>query len=119
MIEPKLAEVFRSLSQAALEIAEVCDRDITEFAGVWHGIARNARVLQVSKSLDLEDVKSFLGSIRWLFGYRPGSFVETYIPRDDFDEQVLENKRFNALKERVYNAAADVQDMLKIDPTSY
>ena len=34
MADPKLADAFQSLSQTALEVAQICDRDISELAGV-------------------------------------------------------------------------------------
>lgn len=119
MSNPQLIEAFRNLATAAQEVAEICDQDIREFAGVWHGVVNNIRVLENAESLDLEDVKSLLSSIKWLFSHHPGSFLEAYIPRSDFNEQVRENKRFDNVKDRVYYAAADVKDILKIDPYSY
>lgn len=119
MTHPRLQDALRTLSQATLELAQVCDRDIDEFAGNWHRIASNASALETMENVDPDDVKDLLGSIRWLFGYHPGSFMEQYIARADLDEQSRENERFDALKKRVGQAAAEVRKLMNIDPRSY
>lgn len=119
MTDPTLRDAFRALAQTTLELAQVCDRDIDEFAGDWHRIASNSSALETMENVDPEDVKDLLSSIRWLFGYHPGSFMEQYIARVDLDDQARENERFDALKKRVGHAAAEVRKLMKIDPRSY
>lgn len=119
MTGSKLRDAFNTLAQAALELAQLCDRDIDEFSQDWHRIASNARALETMDHIDPEDVKSVLSSIRWLFGYHPGSFMEQYVARADLEEQSRENERLDALKRRVGSAAAEVRTIMKIDPRSY
>ena len=119
MLEPKLRDALRGLAQAASEVSEVCDRDIQDFSMTWSRIASNSRVLESSESVDPEDVRSLLGSIRGMFSYHPGSFMEAYIARAGLDEMARENERFDALKKRVSSAAAEVRAIMKIDPRSY
>lgn len=119
MLEPRLLLALRTLAEPANEIAGICDKDITEFSGVWHGIVDNIHALETTDCLDKEDVKEVLGSIRWLFGYRPGSFMEAYIARSDHDEQSRQNSHLDDLKKRVGQAAAELRSLLEIDPRSY
>lgn len=119
MPESKLRDALRELAQATRELSDICDRDIKTFSGAWNRIASNSRVLEASDSVDPEDARSLLGSIRGMFSYHPGSFMEAYIARADLDEEARENERFDALKKRVGHAAAEVRKLMKIDPRSY
>ncbi len=119
MAERVLQTAFRTLAAACRELAEICDRDIKEFALSWHRIADNASVLETADPLDQEDVKSLLDAIRMSFRHYPGEFMEAYIVRSDPDEDLRENDRLDALKVRVSRAAAEVQELMKIDPRSY
>lgn len=119
MTDPVLRNAFQNLAQSALELAEVCDRDIKEFALSWHRIASNARVLESADSVDLDDARSLLDAIRMSFRHSPGEFMEAYIVRSDPDEDLRENDRLDALKKQVGRAAAEVQKLMKIDPRSY
>lgn len=114
-----LHRALHNLAEAASEIAEICDHDIDEFAGVWHGVSSNTQILEKTDSPDPEDVKELLASIRWLFAYHPGSFMEAYVARADLDEQSRENERLDALKKQVGHAAAELRELMKIDPRSY
>lgn len=114
MNESKARAALQRLAEAAGELATVCDRDVTEFARTWHAIANNARVLERETALPQVrgDIESLLDSIASLFGYHPGAFTEAYIARSDFNEQVAENAKFDALKDRVSEAAGALRDAL-------
>lgn len=119
MLEPKLQNALHTLAKATRELSDVCDREVKTFSGSWNRIANNSHVLESSESVDPDDIRSLLGSIRAMFSYHPGSFMEAYIARADFEEQSRENEHFDALKNRVGSAAAEVRSILKIDPRSY
>lgn len=119
MTEPRLKEVLHVLAEATRDLAKICDRDIKTFAASWHRIANNARVLEASESVDPEDVKSLLGAIKGLFGHYPNSFMDAFIVRTDPNEDLRENEHFDSLKKRVGSAAAEIRNVMKIDPRSY
>lgn len=119
MTDPEVRGAFRRLADAAGQLAQVCDRDIKEFAMSWHRIADNARFLEDTDSVDLDDVRSLLDSVRMSFSYHPGEFMEQYIARADYEEQARENAHLDELKKRVGHAAAEVRKLMKIDPRSY
>jgi hypothetical protein len=77
----------------------MCDRDLPEYAPVWHGVASNAKALQLE--LTRADVDDLVSCALSMFGYHPGSFSEAYIKRDEFTEQVSANEEFEQLKDRV------------------
>lgn len=119
MIDHELKRAFKNLAHAALELAELCDQDIQEFALSWHRIASNAHVLEESDVVDPDDVKSLLDSIRMSLRHYPGEFMEAYIVRSDPDDDRQENDRLESLKDRVGRAAAEVRKLMKVDPRSY
>lgn len=74
MIDTKVKAALRVLAQTALELAEMCDRDIPSFAGIWHSIAKNARVLEQQNSIEPDDTNSLLDAISSLYDLSSGSF---------------------------------------------
>lgn len=74
MIDTKVKAVLRVLAQTALELAEICDRDIPSFAGTWHSIAKNAQVLEQGDSIEPDDAHSLLEVISSLYELSSGGF---------------------------------------------
>lgn len=120
MMKSRLTVALRALVEPASELAELCDRDISEFAGVWHGIVENIGVLERVEVVDPEAVEEVLRSISWLFSYHPGSFMDAYVARANHDEQARANVHLDELKKRVGRAAADVRTvrtLIEMDPS--
>jgi len=105
--EPNAHKALNQLADAAAELATVCDREVPDFAATWHTIASNAQVLGREQALlpVQADVAQLISAIVLLFGYHSGSFAEAYVVRANFDEQLAENVKFDALKQRVSAAA--------------
>lgn len=95
----------------------MCEREVPDFAGTWHAIASNAQAFAREPALlaSRADVAALLASIVSLFGYHPGGFMEPYIVRPNFDEQVAENAKFDSLKERVSAVAGALKQALPED----
>lgn len=99
MNEQRVRQALTDLSHAARQLASLCDRDLPEYASVWHRVASNAGALQQERTR--EDLDAFVSGALSLFAYHPGSFSEAYIKRSDITEQATANEHFEELKDRV------------------
>src|SRR5512146_1437755 len=79
-----------------VQLAAVCDRDLPEYAPVWHRVASNAAALQQGPTR--EDLDAFVSGALSMFAYHPGSLSEAYIKRSDLTEQATANEHFDELK---------------------
>ncbi|HTR54443.1 MAG TPA: hypothetical protein VMJ10_27310 [Kofleriaceae bacterium] len=100
------------MASAATELASLCDREAPEYGPVWHGIAKNAAAAK--DSLLRDELQDLLQGGVSMFAYRPGSFSEVYVQRSDYDEQIAENNKFDALKDRVADALAALRSAMAI-----
>ena len=107
MKEPKVRDALHELAEACGELASVCEREVTDFAATWRTVATNARVIECQpEPLQANDeIASLLAAVASLFSHHPGGFAEAYVVRASFDEQLAENAKFDALKDRVAAAA--------------
>jgi len=105
--EPKVRDALHELAEACGELASVCEREVTDFAATWRTVATNARVVESQpEPLQANDeIASLLAAVASLFSHHPGGFAEAYVVRASFDEQLAENAKFDALKDRVAAAA--------------
>ena len=92
-------DALREFAQAADDLAAMCDVEAPEYGRVWHTLVKNARAL--SETLAREDLHDLIRGAQLMFGYHPGSFSEVYVQREDPDELVAENAKFDSLKARV------------------
>ncbi len=113
MNEAKAKKALHDLAQASADLASMCDRDVTDFAAPWHAVGRNAHALEHESLHDHEsDIGALLAAVASLFSHHPGGFMEAYVSRASYDEQVEANAKFDALKELVAAAAGDLRDAL-------
>lgn len=114
MNEARAREALHDLAEASSELASVCERDAPDFAATWRTVAANASV--VERQFEPLQVKSELASllavVASLFSHHPGAFTEAYIVRASLDEQLAENAKFEALKDRVAAAAGALRKAL-------
>ncbi|HEX4455401.1 MAG TPA: hypothetical protein VH143_31295 [Kofleriaceae bacterium] len=110
MNQATILAVLDELALAADALADTCDREAPDYGPVWHALAKNARALKTSPSL--EDLADLLHGAQDLFAYRPGSFSEVYVQRTDPHELVVENEKFDALRARVSAAVGALKSAL-------
>ena len=111
MNDAKVREALHELAEASSELASVCERDVTDFAATWRTIATNARVIECQPEpiQATGEIASLLAAVAALFSHHPGGFAEAYVARASFDEQLAENAKFDALKDRVAAAAGELR----------
>jgi len=103
----RVRRALNDLCHAAAQLASVCDRELPEYASVWHRIASNAGALQQENTR--EDLDAFVNGALSMFAYHPGSFSEAYVKRSDLTEQTTANEHFEDLKAQVSKVLVELR----------